>query len=581
MEKHESQNQVSLLSEFYKEEECSASSTPPPELESQDERPRRKHWARTALGYLKDFMLILWAVLVSMVVSLIPSFVPRWGAEEKAKDGLQDRRLSPTAYLDGLRGIACFIVYLVHFVVNWFPALRNTYNASPTDHHFFQLPIIRVLFEGHSAVATFFVISGYAVSYRALSKIHTGDTAGVLETLSSSTFRRCMRLYLPCAVNTFICMLLRYWDFFTPDPLRWNTIPPQLDTFPAQFWDWWANQKIFMYPFLNVEGDVYSPPYNGHLWTIPLEIRGSFVVYGTVLAVAKLNTGWRMAFLVGWDAYLFYMGKWDLFLFAKRAGQHVGPEGEGLLPTSETMEMMTVDVNTPSPKPSIWTKLTRRTKPYTTRIQRLTVPIIRILRTPTPYIIFPLSLLLLSFPHIPAPLGTTWAYHIVPASFNNLGPFLGGKAQGVRIIGALLLAFTLSLSPSPRKPPPTSAFHPNLAPPLTLRKRLLGAVRRVNLQALFTNAFGQYLGRISFGFYLMHGPVLFCIGTKILGRAWTGFDVNQDLRKYVGWFVLAVLVNTTAIFWAADWFARVVDERSVRWAARVARFVRRKKGVGK
>ncbi|KAH7412913.1 acyltransferase 3 [Cadophora sp. MPI-SDFR-AT-0126] len=445
-----------------------------------------------------------------MIIALIPSFVPRWGAEKKAKDGVEDRRLSPTAYLDGLRGIACFIVYLVHFVVNWFPALRNTYGAFPSDHYILQLPILRVLFEGHSAVATFFVISGYAVSYRALSKIHTGDTAGVLETLSSSTFRRCMRLYLPCAVNTFMCMLLRYWDLFTPDPLRWNTIPPQLDTFAAQFWDWWANQKIFMYPFLNVEGDVYSPPYNGHLWTIPLEIRGSFVVYGTVLAVAKLNPGWRMAFLVAWDAYLFYMGKWDLFLFV----------GGSLL------------ANLDIPR-HVRAKADVKKGDGHAESER------EVLRIPAPYILFPLSLFLLSFPHIPATLNISWAYRLVPTT-----------------------------------------FHPNLASPLTTRNRLLGFVKTMNLQALFTNAFAQYLGRISFGFYLMHGPVLFCLGTKILVRAWIGFDADQDLGKYVGWFVIAVLVNTTAIFCAADWFARVVDERSVRWAAMVARFVSRKKMQG-
>ena len=513
-------------------------------------------------------------------------------------------------------GIACFIVYLVHFIVNWFPALRNTYGTSPTDNHFFQLPIIRVLFEGHAAVSTFFVISGYAISYRALSKIHTGDTLGVLETLSSSTFRRCMRLYLPCAVNTFICMLLRYWDFFTPDPLRWNTVPPQLPTFPAQFWDWWANQKIFMYPFLNVEGGVYSPPYNGHLWTIPLEIRGSFVVYGTVLAVAKLSSGWRMAFLVCWDAYLFYMGKWDLFLFvggallanldiprhakakamADKVDQQAGDEREekGLLPTSETMEKMTIEVLTASHKsPSAWIKLTRRTKPYTVHICSLTSLILRILRKPVPYMLFPLSLFLLSFPHIPASLDTEWVYGLIPNSFNNLGSFLGGKAQGVRVIGSLLLAFTLSLSSSPPKSPPGIAFHLNPAPPVTVWRGLLSAMRRCSLQALFTNRFAQYLGKISFGFYLMHGPVLFCIGTKILRRAWTGYEVtgtgkgegdvdeHERMRTYVGWFMLAVVVNTTAIFWAADWFARVVDERSVRWAATVARFVSRKKVVEK
>ncbi|KAK0127368.1 hypothetical protein ONS96_006917 [Cadophora gregata f. sp. sojae] len=606
MEKNDPQNHVSLLSEFYKEEECSTSSRTPPELEPQDERPRRKDLARITRLNLKGALGKVWAVVLAMFVSLIPSFVPKWGAQKNSKgqNGVEDRRLSPTAYLDGLRGIACFIVYLTHFVVNWFPALKNTYGASPTDNYFFQLPIIRLLFGGHPAVATFFVISGYAISYRALSKIHTGDTAGVLETLSSSTFRRCMRLYLPCAVNTFICMLLRYWDFFTPDPPRWNTLPQQFSTFSAQFWDWWANQKIFMYPLMNVEGPTYSPPYNGHLWTIPLEIRGSFVVYGTVLAVAKLSPGWRMAFLVAWDTYLFYMGKWDLFLFvggallanldiprhakakaiveARKGEQPDGDEAEGLLPTtSEAMEMMNFDVDTSSRvSSSTWSKLTRQTKPYTTHIHKLTNPILRILRILIPYILFIISLLLLSFPHIPPSLGvlgpiSTWVYALIPSSYNSLGPFFGDKDQGVRILGSLLLAFSLSLSAPPAK------TQPDRQPRLPLRGRLFAAVRRMNLQSLFTNKFAQYLGRISFGFYLMHGPVLFCIGTKILVKAWAGYDANKDLGRYMQWFALAVVVNTVSIFVAADWFARVVDERSVRWAARVAKFVSRRKAMSK
>lgn len=48
---------------------------------------------------------------MSMVVSFIPSFVPRWGADKKAKDGVQDRRLSPTAYLDGLRSVYTWFFY--------------------------------------------------------------------------------------------------------------------------------------------------------------------------------------------------------------------------------------------------------------------------------------------------------------------------------------------------------------------------------------------------------------------------------------------------------------------------------------
>lgn len=208
--------------------------------------------------------LLSWTVLASR--ALIPSFVTCYGSSNF--DTELDRRLSPTAYLDGVRGIACFIVFWTHFALNWFPGLKNTYGASSEDNSLLQLPLIRIIYTGDAAVATFFVISGYALSYRALSKINNGSKAEVLDTLSSATFRRCFRIYLPCAANTFICAILQYYGCFTKDPLgwNWNFLPPRLPTMSSQFWDWWGHLQVLMYPLSNVERDrVYSPPYNGHL----------------------------------------------------------------------------------------------------------------------------------------------------------------------------------------------------------------------------------------------------------------------------------------------------------------------------
>ncbi|KAL2064351.1 hypothetical protein VTL71DRAFT_4845 [Oculimacula yallundae] len=592
MEKHEDRHQAALLSEFYQDEERAASSLSLPQ--SLDFKPQtnssQANWLRRSYQHLKYTFWRIPYVLLSIVASFIPSFL--YQHNSSTKETRSDRRLSPTAYLDGLRGVACFAVYIHHFVLNWFPALRNAYGSSPSDHYFLQLPIIRVIYEGQSAVATFFVISGYALSYSALSKIHANDQAGAFNTLSSSTLRRCVRIYIPCAVNTFICMLLQYNEYFIQDPLRWNNMPPRFDTFSAQFWDWWANQRIFMYPLLvNEGGELYSPPYNGHLWTIPLEIRGSFVVYGTVLAVAGLSRGWRMVVLVAWDVYLWYMGKWDLFLFVggvvlanldgprhvarKKTRQDIDmttegeDDDEGLPLTSKLISRMSIVL--PESKSS-WSRISRIGKRKSAQIWKVVSPACRILRAINPYVLFFLSLWLLSFPHVPY---MQWTYTLIPDSFNNLPSLFSGKDQGVRIIGSILLAYSLSLSPSPTSSPPPELTN------TALQTRLYATLRTISIQTLFNNPLSQYLGRISFGFYLMHGPVLFCIGTRFLGPAWSAFEENGDLGAYVGMFLCAAVVNTIAIFWVGDWFARVVDERVVTlagWGAR--KMGRRREGSG-
>jgi hypothetical protein len=59
----------------------------------------------------------------------------------------------------------------------------------------------------------------------------------------------------------------------------------------------------------------YSLPYNGHLWTIPIEFYGSMVVFLTALTMGGVGFGKRV-FAVGGLAF-WALGKerWDLFLF--------------------------------------------------------------------------------------------------------------------------------------------------------------------------------------------------------------------------------------------------------------------------
>ena len=56
--------------------------------------------------------------------------------------------LHPTSWLDGLRGVAAFIVFLSHFILGWFPGTFAGFYSTPNAHNFFQLPFIRILYAG-------------------------------------------------------------------------------------------------------------------------------------------------------------------------------------------------------------------------------------------------------------------------------------------------------------------------------------------------------------------------------------------------------------------------------------------------
>jgi hypothetical protein len=63
--------------------------------------------------------------------------------------------LHPTSWLDGLRGVAAFVVYISHFILGWYPGTFHGYNSSPTANYFFQLPIFRIFYAGRGVSRNF------------------------------------------------------------------------------------------------------------------------------------------------------------------------------------------------------------------------------------------------------------------------------------------------------------------------------------------------------------------------------------------------------------------------------------------
>ena len=85
------------------------------------------------------------------------------------------------------------------------------------------------------------------------------------------------------------------------------------------------------------------------------------------------------------------------------------------------------------------------------------------------------------------------------------------------------------------------------------------------LQRLFTNGPVQYLGKISFSLYLMHGPVTHTIGYASMDFFWCAIGDDTYMTKEIG-FVLAAIVNIASTVWAADVFMRAIDIPTVQFA---------------
>lgn len=151
---------------------------------------------------------------------LLPSFVC-------TRSNKSSRKLYPTSYLDGLRGVAALFVVIHHYSYTFTASSLQGWHAAKDGNHnwFFQLPIIRVVHSGRFMVAIFFAISGYVLSHRSLKLAREGKPVELLDSLASSVFRRWLRLHLPVIASTFIAFLLARANVWTDMPPGWEHSP--------------------------------------------------------------------------------------------------------------------------------------------------------------------------------------------------------------------------------------------------------------------------------------------------------------------------------------------------------------------
>lgn len=80
---------------------------------------------------------------------LVPSFI-----QEYISPPTKEKKLHPTAWLDGLRGYAALFVFWYHMMNPFHPHHLEGYGYNPSGSHWIQLPIIRLVYSGNVMVCS-------------------------------------------------------------------------------------------------------------------------------------------------------------------------------------------------------------------------------------------------------------------------------------------------------------------------------------------------------------------------------------------------------------------------------------------
>lgn len=393
----------------------------------------------------------------------------------------------PTIYLDGLRGIFSFFVFVRHFLLPWDEGLDNGYAQRDIEPNIgmnlFKLPFVRLLYSAPT-VPVFFIVSGFVLAYKPLKLIRKRDYKTLGKGLMSSVFRRLLRLFIPPIFTTILVAIgvsLGLWN--SP----YDSMPGMAPRHPKQFEDIFQQLQDWLRFVLN---DLTNPwnwktpksEYDSHLWTIPIQFRSSMVVFLTLMGLARLKPVVRGGIILGLWLYSLQQGRWEMALFF--AGVFLAERNLELHDDSAKQGSLNVAENVPR-SPAIWRRVLW-------------------------IFVFIVGLYICSFPRArlagPATPRFVWM------------SILTDHETYWRGYGATLLVWAVN--------------------------------NESLLQGLFTSSLFRYLGSISFSLYLIHGPVLHLFGYSLVLRfqGAMGSKIGLALALVV---LTPIVIWIADIFWRA------------------------------
>lgn len=224
-------------------------------------------------------------------------------------------RARPTTYLDGLRGLAAFLVYLSHHI-SWFYGPEDVIQHGFGDigaSCFATLPFVRILFTGgNAAVAIFFVLSGYVLSKPPLRMLHEGAFDKCYKSLASAILRRPLRLFIPPAGVSLAFAFIMHLPGLLAPQMTW---PERKGSMFAELANWWLELCLALNPFKDHGIFEHWFPYDPPIWTIAIEFAGSMLVFILIATYSFAKPRYRLLLSILTSLWLFCSYAWSMALF--------------------------------------------------------------------------------------------------------------------------------------------------------------------------------------------------------------------------------------------------------------------------
>jgi hypothetical protein len=214
-------------------------------------------------------------------------------------------------YLAGLVALASLLVTVIHFGLTFVPALIEPGAAVHYESEKIAEKTIAPLFLTFSWVGIFFTTS---TRFLVMNYLKKGD----LQNIAEKTVGRTPRLMIPVAA----VVLLEYfvmncggitWLEYLPS-VTWSTWP-YATLFPT-FGDFLSDLLELLYLIPNAAPQITFHYCTGILWTIPVQLQGTWLMLLGVIVIREIKTPWkRFAYYFFCILTNWYARSWGMFLW--------------------------------------------------------------------------------------------------------------------------------------------------------------------------------------------------------------------------------------------------------------------------
>jgi hypothetical protein len=214
-------------------------------------------------------------------------------------------------YLAGLVALASLLVTIIHFGLTFSPALVTPGAAVHYSSEAIAQKTIGPIFLSFSWVGIFFTTS---TRFLVASYLKNGD----LKNIAEKTVGRTPRLMIPVAAVA----LLEYFvmncggtNFLQSLPsVTWSSWP--FTTMFPTFGDFFSDILELLYLIPNAAPQITFHYCTGVLWTIPVQLQGTWVMLLGVIVVREIKTPWkRFAYYFICIVTNWYARSWGMFLW--------------------------------------------------------------------------------------------------------------------------------------------------------------------------------------------------------------------------------------------------------------------------